>query len=282
MAEQKTAQEKGNALEQAVHAIELSILRAEPKAEGKDFTIETKKLIKVNNVPHEMDLYVTVHFAAGYDSVFIFECKNWANPVDKNEIIIFSEKIQVTQAAHGYFVAKSFTAGAKAQAEQDKRITLLEVKEHDPLLLASETSLSGYTLSPVSIGFNALTSDGSRVLLPYPSTEVSYRGTRTSMGQLIKSWADEATNEQASRIIEGKEPGEHTIHYEFVRELAAGELQVQDKNIQTIQGSVEANVFVYQQVIDYSFKIESRGRVITFRAVELPGGETIKSRIVIR
>src|SRR5260370_2401213 len=61
----------------------------------------------------------------------MFECKNWREVDGKNEIIIFSEKIDVSSATSGCFVAKSYTSDAVNQAKQDPRITLLLVAEHD-------------------------------------------------------------------------------------------------------------------------------------------------------
>ena len=64
---------------------------------------------------------VTASLPSGYDSVFIFECKNWKDAVDKNEIIVFQRKIADVAAQRGYFVARSFTASARAVAEADPR-----------------------------------------------------------------------------------------------------------------------------------------------------------------
>jgi hypothetical protein len=114
--------QKGNVLESAVLAIEQAILRSVPTAAGQNQTIESRKLVNVDGVRHEIDVYVTVNFAHGYCAIFIFECKNWAQPVGKNEIIVFSEKIAAIGAAYGYFVARSFTSDARAQAEKDSRI----------------------------------------------------------------------------------------------------------------------------------------------------------------
>ena len=74
---------------------------------------------------------MTIDVGGGYNSFFIFECKNWQEAVGKNEIIVFSEKADAVQAQGGFFVAKSFTADAQAQAKKNPRITLLIAKEHD-------------------------------------------------------------------------------------------------------------------------------------------------------
>jgi hypothetical protein len=62
----------------------------------------------------------------------VFECKNWQDKVGKNDIIVFSEKVKATNAQRGFFVAKSFTKDAVAQAEKDPRLELLTAAELDP------------------------------------------------------------------------------------------------------------------------------------------------------
>jgi len=52
-----TSQEKGNALEAAVLAIEERILRTSPNVKEKTYLIESKKLINVAGVRHEIDLF---------------------------------------------------------------------------------------------------------------------------------------------------------------------------------------------------------------------------------
>src|SRR5215469_1042866 len=98
--------EKGVALEVAVHAIEQVILESSPALRGELFHIERRKILIVGGVRHEIDIFVTVGAAKGYESTFIFECKNWDKPVGKNELIVFSKKIDAATAQRGYFAAK--------------------------------------------------------------------------------------------------------------------------------------------------------------------------------
>jgi hypothetical protein len=124
---------KGRALEEAVHAIEAVILATAPGLQEDSFTIEARKRITVGGVLHEIDIWVETAVAKGYSSLFIFECKNQQRAVGKNDIAVFSEKIDALRAMHGYFVAKSFTKHAKAQAKKDPRMTLLLATQHDPV-----------------------------------------------------------------------------------------------------------------------------------------------------
>jgi Restriction endonuclease len=127
-----TPWEKGNALEAAVAAIEHHILSTSPALREKTFLIESKKIVLVGGVHHEIDIFVTTDLGDGYKSVFIFECKNWEDAVGKNEIIIFAEKIAATQTQTGFFVAKSFTRDAYSQAATNPRIRLVTALEHEP------------------------------------------------------------------------------------------------------------------------------------------------------
>src|SRR5271157_2870091 len=97
-----TPKEKGSALEQAVRGIETVILRSSPNLREDTFTIECNKIITVNGVRHEIDVYVKVAIAGGYTATFIFECKNWEEAVGKNEIIVFAEKIRAASAQEGF------------------------------------------------------------------------------------------------------------------------------------------------------------------------------------
>ena len=130
-----TPVEKGNILEEAVHAIEHQILASSPSLKEHTFVIESKKYVVSNGVRHEIDIYVSVDLGRGYRSIFIFECKNWEAAVGKNEIIVFSEKIDATLAQRGFFIAKSFTSDAQAQAQKDPRITLLVATEFPAALI---------------------------------------------------------------------------------------------------------------------------------------------------
>ncbi|SRR5713101_8078559 len=127
------SQAKGSDLERAVELLEKNILAAVPGLSDKTYRIYTRKIIVVDGVKHEIDVWVEFDIGGGYHSTFIFECKNWDAPVGKNEIIVFSTKVDAAQAQRGFFVAKSYTQYAVAAAALDARITLLEVTENFPI-----------------------------------------------------------------------------------------------------------------------------------------------------
>jgi hypothetical protein len=98
-------EDKGIALERAVHVVEAVILQTSPALREKPFRIEMRKRLHACGVHHEIDIFVTVEIAKGYNATFTFECKNWTAPVGKNEIIVLAEKIDATVAGPAHFAA---------------------------------------------------------------------------------------------------------------------------------------------------------------------------------
>lgn len=128
MANTPTNQEKGDRLERAVRAIEQLILQSHPMYSDRSFRFWSKRILDAGGTHHEIDVWVEVDLGMGYRAVFIFECKNWEEKVGKNEIIVFQEKVRVADAQRGFFVARSFTKDAVAQAAGDRRIELLDAE----------------------------------------------------------------------------------------------------------------------------------------------------------
>lgn len=138
--------DKGNLLEDVVESIERFLLAEDPSIKDNNLSIERKKRIRTNGVLHEYDLFIKIDMSNDYESVYIFECKNWEANVDKNQIVVFSEKINAVNATRGFFIATSFTKDAIAQAALNQRIKLV---------IASESN-NAFPLFTVKNGFEML------------------------------------------------------------------------------------------------------------------------------
>lgn len=121
----KNAQ-KGRSLEKAVRLIQETILKCDPNLKGSKFSIECNKVVSVARVRHEIDIWVKTLPGSPYESICIFECKNWKEPVGKNEVIILSAKVNAVGANRGFLVARRFSKDAEAQAKSDPRLGIIE------------------------------------------------------------------------------------------------------------------------------------------------------------
>jgi hypothetical protein len=282
----QTAFEKGNALETAVAAIERSILSVLPLASDKTFTVESKKIVSVGGVHHEIDIFVTIDLGRGYKSIFIFECKNWTDAVGKNDIIIFSKKIDVVGAQHGCFVAKSFTADAKAQARQDQRISLLIATEHDapttPTPLAFHAIMQ--ELKHIDVHFDMRGSTGAITKKINPATAKSvYRGNAIDLQQYVKKWAEDEAGIKTSTFRSHDKPdGVYDLSFDAKREFEPEDFILDGMDIREARISVMLDVRVVHPPVVSHFEIESQGRYLGLAPVTIPsGGEIIMGLVSV-
>jgi hypothetical protein len=278
-----TPKDKGDALENAVAAIEEVILQSSAGI-GRKPIIEKKKIIIVNGVRHEIDVYVTIDLAAGYRPIFIFECKNWKEAVGKNEIIVFSEKIGASHANSGCFVAKSYTTDAVSQAKRDPRITLLLAAEYDP-----ETGpevFQFFTRSPEMTKLDVtMFKPGSRGLDPKPisieTAGLEWLGQPAHLPTQLTFWSMSVCAKDLMAFFE--EPVPAGVYHRMVDgelHFTPGEVVVNREPVEKLTFHVEYKVTVTPVPVVSHFEVKSRGRCITF-APQLIGNDTMQWRVVL-
>lgn len=283
-----TSLEKGNRLESAVRGIETAILKSNPALSEGTFVIEAKKIFVVNGVRHEVDVYVVVDLQHGYKAIFIFECKNWIDAVGKNEIIVFSEKIRALQAQKGFFVAKSFSKDAVAQAKVDPRIELLIATEHNaaetPAPFDFHTIFRDLKKSSSTVEFVERGASGLKPPLPVDpnSASVVFMGNSVVLNVLVQQWISESTDANSNQFPSGTLPqGTYDRVAQFEKEFAANDLIVDGMDIQTIKIRTEFPIQVLRPPVVSHFEVSTRGRTISFAPVQLDGA-TLQTDIIFR
>jgi hypothetical protein len=281
-----TSAEKGDALHHAVLAIERHILHTAPHLKDKNFKIEDKKIINAAGVHHEIDIFVSVASAPGYSAVYIFECKNWKDAVGKTEIIDFIEKIQCANAAHGYFVAKSFTKDASAQAAKSPRLTLLVATENDPsgLPIPGEfhTVASVVRRCEVNLFQRGRKPDAELLPIDVTTAKAVLNGKPIILTEYFAAFANETASRDVLFFKSHTLPvGDYEREGVNTKVFQPGEMMVNDKVIELLEARVGYTTTIYRPAITWSFDVETRGRVMNFASVTLPGGEQFVSRIIM-
>lgn len=260
--------EKGDALELAVQAIEGTILRASPSYHEKTFTIESKKIATVAGVHHEVDIWVSVDLGGGYTALFIFECKNWEASVGKNEIIIFAEKIRALQAQRGFFVAKSFTADAEAQAVQEPRIMLLRVADLPATDVPVPFNFHGVTIGRVDVQVDFFEPGANDESSRSEGTDISTAtlvidGVESTAEKYVHEWVvserDRCVNSFPSALAQ---EGVHDLRFETERSFGAGEASLIGKEIARVRLVGLVQVAVSKPRIISHFEVATRGRAL--------------------
>jgi hypothetical protein len=212
-----------------------------------------------------------------YQSVFIFECKNWEKAVGKNEIIVFSEKINAVRAQKGFFVANSFGKYAVERAKIDGRIELLTASNMlDALppfidsfhyvydnILHSDISLKCLTSDPKKIGRLAFTDD-SRV--KFKGEDLLLREFNQRIQNIVES--EHMNHEPTGTYKEG------LYSYDVTKTLKfePNELYVDGYECRELTARVQWESRVVRPKIVSQFDIKNRGHVISFESDNIPGG----------
>lgn len=267
------AQIKGDALERAVQLLETVILGTNASTREATVTIKPKKIIDDNGVKHEIDIYITVDPGNGYESIYIFECKNWEQKVGKNEIIVLSEKIDVIRATKGFFVAKSFTIDAKARAKQDQRITLLIATDDLGTSTSFITDFSININTNIDSHANFIYPPGATAKLPKLTNEsfALYRNEplllRTVNERIRQQLIDETMQRAPADAFFEDAGGYKRTQSVFFQPQ---ELVIEGCEIYRADMTVTWKTRIIYPSIVSKFNIETRGRVIMYESGEVP------------
>ncbi len=269
-----TPGEKGHALELAVEQIETVILASSPSLRGQPFQIERRKIITVGDVHHEIDVCVAVGAAKGYESIFLFECKNWADPVGKNEIIVFAEKIDAAVAQRGYFVAKQFTKDALAQAAKDARISLLYATEHDSTNVPPPNGhhLTAPAAAKASPTFRVAGTPGTKIIAVTQAGGHTVRlpGGDVPLTDYLNAWMNELYADRLLGFWTADLPeGVHLMMATDERSFNAGELVMDGREMDCVRLDVEFGVEIIRPAVISDFEVATRGRVIRLATAKI-------------
>ncbi len=279
---------KGNSLERAVEFIEKTILATNPSLRGAKFEIETKKKVNNGGARYEIDLFVQIDQGFGYKSIFIFECKNWEAKVSRNEITEFSEKIKITKAQKGFFIAKGYTSDAEARAKQDN-IDLLYVDDNPIDLSFPQFDFFNKINKIIAIevrGFGVIDDlKTNREVIDWENCIVKYKDRDGK----FKDFITLLTEEMASEIMKDDKlnnlvTGKHSFESEKEFLFQKGELFIKEpslyREIEKVKIKVVFETELIRPKVVFRIDVLTRGRFIEYEAVKTSTGGEVKFEMV--
>ena len=278
------SKDKGDVLETAVQHIENLILSTSPNLKERPFTIQSKKLLTVAGVRHEIDLYVRIDAGDGYESIFIFECKNWAKPVGKNDIIVFSEKIKACAAQRGYFIARKFSKHARAQAQQEPRMSLHVASELDISQVNLPINLHYLLQEDIKAFVKFLSSiEETGIPIDVSIAVATLDNQPINLEEYVKEWLLAVIQEDTRTFPSANLPeANYPRSAQDIRTFETSEFIVNDKRV--IRAELEVNYIarVKRPTIESTFDIAARGRIYNLQRVETSDGSWFQFVIASR
>jgi hypothetical protein len=271
------ARKKGTDLERAIALIEKTILDAVPTLSDKSYKIYSPRIITVDGVKHEIDIWVEFDIGGGYKSIFIFEAKNWRKNIGKNHLIIFSKKIEAAQAQRGFFVAKSLTKYALAAAKLDPRITVIKVKQefiNSDVISRLHHIVTDMSKTVTNVEFVPKTivpeSESNVTAIDIQNPDTLLNGTPISSTEYISRQINAIVDDHTKHLATNTLP-DGTYPYDIEKEIvvAPDHLVVNGLEIGRIKFRIRYYVDVVRPAIVSKYEVETRGRIYTFDAVKV-------------
>jgi hypothetical protein len=278
---------KGKHLERAVACIEEAIINNNPFLKNAPFTIETNKILQVHGVKMEIDVLVETLPDSTYKSKVIFECKNWKDPVDKNAVIILSDKVNALGANFGFLVAPAITKSAKARLLQDSRLKFL--RSSSDLVGPLQSAELVHTIhDPIARSLHVRLRDveplSHPVLFDYKEAICVFHDQPADLTSMIEGWFDKwAHDDKRKRAYVYSHAGTHPISCDERITFHPGEFKLNGLDVEYVVIRATYFVICSKPRIVSRFEFEGRGRVVSFEPFSASDdGETVTIDLVQR
>jgi Restriction endonuclease len=254
----------GRDLERAVLLIEKTILDEFGISKGRITLEPRKRVVSPEGVPDEIDLYVRVEHAPGYESVVLFECKDRSTPSDKADVETLRGKMERANASGGILVARGFTRGARALATRYSTMKLLLATEVPVAAFLEQYEASYFQFR--NVRFDVLSKHDLAQGNP-EEVPVTFRGSSTNLDTFARGLAMESAS---ARIEDEPWPPDPYFGQSYV--MKPGEFAVGGfpALALTVQATIEAIPSAPIRVV--GFEVEGRGKVVQF-VYRWPNGE---------
>jgi len=268
---------KGRSLERAVRFIQETILKSDPKLQGAKFSIEVNKTVIISGVRHEIDVLIKTLPDSLYESVWIFECKNWDRTVGKNEPIIFTAKVNAICANRGFIVARKISKYAKAQLELDKRLSFVPCVD-DFLSPLNSIELVHAVHEPQTVEVRVK----QRGVPPVdPPNVVDWKGKTCQVNNVemdflasLKPHIDRTIRRDQKESAEKYQlDGTYSDECSELIVFDPNEFKIGDMEVEHMALTVRFKVMVHRRKVVSKFELKDQGQVFSFEPIEdfIPG-----------
>lgn len=275
-----TANEKGDALEYAVHCIETAMHDHVPELSGAKAIIERNKIIEKDGVSHEIDIWVCLNPGTIYATTHFLECKNWQRPVGTDEVFKLAGKMKALNAASGTIIAREFTSDAAALAKSERSLALHYFADDfwsplDSLQCAATTH--AVDSANVTVHFRHPSPDNP-ASFDHRTAVCRTRNQVTSLDAFISPLIDRHIYALQAHDPRYKLEGEHTGRTQFGYTLDLGELYIDELEVADLVVAMDYKLSVRHARIAVKFDVEHRGGYIR---MEYPPGTFGKKELAL-
>jgi hypothetical protein len=277
----------GTALEEAVEIIRTSILESDPRFKGTRFTVERRRILNVNGARHEIDVFVQTLPGSDLAATFIYECKDWADPVGIEAVHVLANKMETLQATRGFLVARQLTKDARALLDANPKLRHIRCSSEFAGPLNTVTlchSVHDPIARTVSLRFRGIPPSEHPTKLEWEGKTCSYNNQDTDLHAVIEPWFDELVAEDtrknaAKYLHEGTHSSTLTGRVEF----QPGEFLFDGMDVEHLDIQGHYHITVTRQKPRFKFELDQQGRIVAFDQIpDVIPGANLKIHLVQR
>jgi hypothetical protein len=268
----------GDRLEDAVELIERQMLR-EYESQGK-VTFERNKVAIIDGARYEADLLVGIRHPVGYETTYLFECKNWKRVAGKNEVVKVNDAIEAFGAQRGYLVAKRFSKDAKAKQHKCPRVLFLLASEMSTLIphpfVRTITMLAS---AQIRATFSVRLPDEEEAPPLTPTSVVRHGGVERMASDWLQPIANAMIAAGRGKNTGPLAEGKHLLVEEETYGFKKGELFVDGYACAGVRIHVEQPFWCAPATTSMKFAIEGRGEAVQLKSTIHNWGEVTLSLV---
>lgn len=264
----QSQRKKGTDLEEAVELIRKSILRFDPKFKGARFTVERRKIINVSGARHEVDVFVQTHPDSDLAATFIYECKDWAEPVGIEAVHVLANKVETLQASRGFLVARQLTKDAQALLDANPKLRYIRCSSQFAGPLNTVTlchSVRDPIARTVSLRFRGIPPSEHPSKLEWQGKTCRFKNHDTDLQAVIEPYFDELVAEDSGQnAAKYSQEGTHPSTIAGRLEFQPGELLFDGMDVEYLEIQGHYHITVTRQQPRFKFELDQQGRAIAF------------------
>lgn len=248
---------KGRELEYALRRIEESVLAHNPDLAGAKARIEQNKIIIVDGVRHEVDIWVVLNEGTNYSTTHILECKNWRDPVGTEEIGKLAIKRSEVGAHTASLIGTGFTDDAKRLALKHG-IKLSVARDFRFLDVAAPFVSHKIEGGAVSITY-AHSSPAAPANLSYDNTQTEIDGKAVNLAAILDALIASHLQETTRADPRYKLSGPHSGTTNFRHLPRPGSLFIDGFEVAIVAAQITYTAEIQYPTVVTRFSIEGRG-----------------------
>jgi len=224
-----------------------------------------------------VDVFVQTHPDSDLAATFIYECKDWADPVSIKVVRDLADKVRTLNATRGFLVARQLTKDAKAHLDTNPNLQYIRCSSEFAGPLNTVTlchSVRDPIARTVSLRFRGIPPSEHPSKLQWQGKTCRFKNQDTDLQAIIEPCFEELVAEDTRQnAAKYAQEGTHPSTIAGRLEFQPGEFLFDGMDVEHLEIQGHYHITVTRQQPRFTFELDQQGRAIAFEPLPdiIPG-----------